>query len=122
MRVNSLISSWKRAYLVSSARNAVGPCITPETPVQAPGVSLFRQTWYLTTRNFWITIRDPSGLGGFLFEAVIIGTVVGWIFYKIPASLTGMRTLQGFNYAVIGLQGYLLLIFTIWKVCEDMRV
>lgn len=122
IRVNSLILSWKRKQLVSSTAENSFPTVPPETPIKAPGVSLFRQTWYLTTRNFWITIRDPFGLGGFLLEAVIIGTVVGWIFYKIPSSLTGIRSIQGFVYTVIGMQGYLLLLFTTWKVSVDMKV
>lgn len=67
-------------------------------------------------------MRDPYGLGGFLFEGVFIGVFVGWIFYKIPGSLTGIRSMQGFIYTVIGLQGYLLLLFTTWKVSVDMRV
>jgi hypothetical protein len=121
VRVSSLIQSWKRHQLTSS----VGPeslTTPPEAPVNSPGVSLFRQIWYLTTRNFWITVRDPYGLGGFLFEGIFIGVFVGWIFYKIPGSLTGIRSMQGFIYTVIGLQGYLLLLFTTWKVSVDMRV
>jgi ABC-2 type transporter len=119
--VSSLIQSWKRHQLTSSA----GPdAVTspPEAPIKSPGVSTFRQIWYLTTRNFWITIRDPYGLGGFLFEGIFIGVFVGWIFYQIPGSLTGIRSMQGFIYTVIGLQGYLLLLFTTWKVSVDMRV
>ena len=30
--------------------------------------------------------------------------------------------MQGFIYAVLGLQGYLLLLFTTWKVSVDMKV
>ena len=66
-RVNSLILSWKRSQLVSSARHPSAPTVPPEAPIRAPGVSLSRQIWYLTGRNFWITIRDPFGLWGFLF-------------------------------------------------------
>ena len=53
---------------------------------------------------------------------MFIGVFVGWIFYKIPGSLTGIRSMQGFIYTVIGLQGYLLLLFTTWKVSVDMKV
>jgi hypothetical protein len=117
-----LILSWKRKQIVSSAGENLGPAALSEASIKAPGVPLLCQTWYLTTRNFWITIRDPFGLGGFLFEAVIIGVIIGWIFYKIPSSLTGIRAMQGFIYTVIGLQGYLLLLFTTWKVSVDMKV
>lgn len=121
-RVNSLILSWRRSQLVSSEVEARGPITPPAPSIKSTGVPLFRQTWYLATRNFWITIRDPFGFTGFLFEAVIIGTVVGWIFYKIPSTLSGIRAMQGFIYAALGLQGYLLLLFTTWKVCADMKV
>jgi hypothetical protein len=121
-RVSSLVQAWKRSALTSSAGPPASPTAPPEAPIKSPGVSLFRQTWYLTTRNFWITIRDPYGLGGFLFEGIFIGVFVGWIFLKIPPTLTGIRSMQGFIYTVIGLQGYLLLLFTTWKVSVDMRV
>ena len=122
IRVNSLILTWQQSqFYSSSGRNSVSVA-SLETPVKAPGVSIFRQTWYLTTRNFWITVREPYGLAAFLFEAIIIGTAVGWIFYKTPATLSGIRSMQGFIYTVLGLQGYLLLLFTTWKVSVDMRV
>jgi hypothetical protein len=122
-RVTSLLVTWKRSQIASSSGQVLTPTTPPHhPPIRAPGVSLLRQTWYLTSRNFWITIRDPFGLGGFLFEALFIGTIVGWIFYDIPSTLTGIRTMQGFIYTVIGLQGYLLLLFTTWKVSVDMKV
>ena len=121
-RVDELIHSWKRAQLVSSSGEPTHPLLPSEPPIKSPGVSIFRQVWYLTTRNFRITVRDPFGLGGFLFEGIFIGVLIGWIFYKIPPTLTGIRSMQGFTYTVIGLQGYLLLLFTTWKVCNDMRV
>ena len=121
-RVTNLLQTWSRSQLASSAGVAPATQVPPALEIKAPGVPLWRQTWYLTERNFWIIIRDPFGLGGFLFEAIIIGTVVGWIFLKIPGSLTGIRSRQGLIYTVLGLQGYLLLLFTTWKVSVDMKV
>ena len=121
-RVDSLLLTWKRSQLTSSHGVTHVTSPPPQAPIKAPGVSIFRQTWYLATRAFWITVRDPFGLGGFLFEALLIGTLVGWIFYQIPSTLSGIRSMQGFIYTVLGLQGYLLLLFTTWKVSVDMKV
>jgi len=122
-RVTILIQAFKSQRLGSPTAVQNRPTTaTSNAPDRTRDVSLFRQTWYLTTRNFWITIRDPKGLLGFLLEAIIIGTVVGWIFLKIPPTLTGIRSMQGFIYTVLGLQGYLLLLFTTYKVSLDMRV
>ena len=121
-RVTALLENWTHSQLTSSAGATAPPEEPPSPPVKSPGVPLWRQTWHLTKRNFWITVRDPFGLGGFLFEAVIIGTALGWIFWKIPRTLTGIRSMQGFIYTVLGLQGYLLLLFTTWKVSVDMKV
>src|SRR5438045_3615188 len=121
-RLHSLLLSWKWIQLVSPAAEPPVPPTSPEVPTNSPRVSMFRQTWYLTTRSFWITIRDPFGLGGFLLEAIIIGSFVGWIFYKIPSTLTGIRTMQGFIYTILGLQGYIILLFTTWKVSVDMKL
>ena len=122
-RVTTLIQAFKSERIDSptSAQNRPTTS-TSNSPALTRGVSLFRQTWYLTTRHFWIAIRDPKGLSGFLLEAIIIGTVVGWIFLKIPSTLTGIRSMQGFIYTVLGLQGYLVLLFTTYKVSLDMRV
>ena len=79
-RVTGLLENWTRSQLTSSAGVTAPPEEPPSPPVKSPGVPLWRQTWHLTKRNFWITIRDPFGLGGFLFEAVIIGTVLGGSF------------------------------------------
>lgn len=119
-RVNSLILSWQRIQLPSLNGTEKDTTLSP--PIKPIKVSLIREIWYLTSRNFWITIRDPFGLGGFLLASIISGTLVGWIFYKIPQTLTGVRTMQGFIYTVLSLQGYLLLVFTIYKVSIDMQV
>jgi ABC-2 type transporter len=92
------------------------------TTIKDPGVSMFRQIWYLTSRNFRTTVRDPFGVAGFLFGGIFIGVLVGWIFYKIPHTLTGVRSMQGFIYSVMAVQGYLLLLFATWKVSVDMTV
>jgi hypothetical protein len=121
-KLYSLLLSWKRTQLVSPSGELLAPSTSSQMSTNSSPVSLFRQTWYLSTRSFWITIRDPLGLGGFLFEAIIIGTFVGVIFYKIPSTLTGIRTMQGFIYTILGLQGYTILLFTTWKVSVDMKL
>lgn len=121
-RVESLLLAWKRSRLGSSRGPINVPSAIPVVTVRDPGVSIFRQIWYLFTRNFWITVRDPFGLGGFLLEAILIGVFVGWIFFQIPSTLSGVRSMQGFMYVCVGMQGYLVLLFTTWKVSVDMRV
>jgi hypothetical protein len=123
-RVTTLTLAWRRRNPPSS--NVKKEDLSSDTERQQPrftqGVFLLRQIRYLTHRNCWISIRDPLGLGGFLLEAIIIGTAAGWIFYRIPPTLTGIRAMQGFIYSVLGLQGYILLLFTIYKVSVDMKV
>lgn len=123
-RVNALILSWKRRIPTSTdiKEKDHSRTTTPRTRFNTIGVSFLRQVWYLTHRNFWITIRDPLGLGGFVLEAIIIGMAIGWIYYKIPPTLTGIRARQGFIYSVLGFQGYILLLFTIYKASVDMKV
>jgi hypothetical protein len=121
-RVNALLESWTQ-QTSPSPDTPLARTTTPIDPqIPDPGVSLFRQIWYLTTRNLRTTVRDPFGLGGFLFEGVFVGTLVGWTFYNIPRTLTGIRSMQGFIYSAIGMQGYLILLFTTWKVTVDMPV
>lgn len=93
-----------------------------EAQLEGHGVSLVLQIWYIFTRNLRITVRDPFGSLGLIFEAVTIGALVGWIFYQLPSTLTGIRSMQGFIYTCLGVQGYLTLLFATWKVSVDMKV
>jgi hypothetical protein len=121
-RIKALILAWGERRPSSANAKEKDSSETDIQKSRFSSIAVFRQVWYLSHRNFWISIRDPFGLGGLFLESTIMGLAVGWIFNKIPPTLTGIREMQGFIYAVLGLQGYILLISTIYKVSVDMKV
>ncbi|CAG8954999.1 hypothetical protein HYFRA_00008688 [Hymenoscyphus fraxineus] len=88
---------------------------------KAPSHSPFlRQTRVLTSRTFLVTWRDPLGMTGSLLEAIGMGLITGWIFYNLPRDLSGIRSRQGALYNAVGLQGYLILMFEIYRLTVDI--
>lgn len=82
------------------------------------GPGLMREIAVLTRRGLKITFRDPMGIAGALFEAVIIAIISGWIFFDVDRSLSGIRTRQAALYIAASLQGYLILLFETYRLSE----
>jgi ABC-type multidrug transport system ATPase subunit len=79
-----------------------------------------RQTMVLTQRTFKVTYRDPMGMAAAIFEAVLMGLICGYLFYDIPRDLSGIRSRQGGLYTAAGLQGYLVLLFEVYRLTLDV--
>lgn len=82
------------------------------------GPGLGREIAVLTRRGLKITFRDPMGIAGALFEAIIMGVIAGWIFFGVNKSLSGIRTREAALYIAASLQGYLILLFETYRICE----
>ena len=94
---------------------------TPSTLAQ--GVPFWRQINVLTRRTFVTTYRDPMGIFGSLLEAVTMGIISGWIFYKLDGSLAGIRSKQAAIYVATSLQGYLVLLYETYRLTSsDIKV
>jgi hypothetical protein len=136
-RVNALITAWQEheTHVLSlipstaplearltSASAAAEPSLGEEIQGAAKP-PLWRQISVLTRRTFKTTYRDPMGLSGCLAEAIVMGVIAGWIFYQIDGSLSGIRSRQAALYMAASLQGYLILLFETYRLCEvDIRV
>ena len=84
--------------------------------------TLGRQINVLTRRTLKITYRDPMGMASSLFEATSMAILQGWIFLKMDGSLAGIRSRQGALYTAASLQGYLILLFEIYRLTIDIKV
>jgi hypothetical protein len=138
-RVDALIAAWREyeAHIHSLVTNQV-PLEAASTSASAaaePNLGeemrggaarpppLWRQISVLTRRTFKTTYRDPLGLSGCLAEAILMGIIAGWIFYKMDGSLSGIRSRQAALYMAASLQGYLILLFETYRLCEgDIQV
>lgn len=116
-RVDTLVNAWNTTQFPPIAPATGGN----EKPVmKAP---LLREIMVLTHRDFVVSYRDPMGYAGLLFECIAMGVICGWIFYQLDGSLAGIRSQQGAIYTAVAAQGYLLLLYEIYRLCKtDLHV
>ncbi|KAI9147605.1 ABC transporter ATP-binding protein/permease [Paramyrothecium foliicola] len=80
----------------------------------------FRQVRVLTNRTFKVTYRDPMGMAACLTEAIFMAIVCGYIFFDLGGDLPGIRSRQGGLYTAAALQGYLILLFEVYRLTIDI--
>ncbi|KPM40263.1 putative ABC transporter ATP-binding protein/permease [Neonectria ditissima] len=81
-----------------------------------------RQVLILTDRTFKVTYRDPLGMASSILEAVLMGLVNGYLFYNLGRDQSGIRSRQGGLYTATGLQGYLILVFEVYRMTIDIQI
>ncbi|KAI4249860.1 MAG: hypothetical protein LQ352_005525, partial [Teloschistes flavicans] len=125
-RVQLLKQAWSsshniRASWVADEKNGLQPAATDD---HANRESSYRgrQILVLTARTFKITYRDPMGMAGSLIEALSMAIITGWIFLNLDGSLSGIRSRQGALYTAAALQGYLILLFEIYRLSIDIEL
>lgn len=79
-----------------------------------------RQVKVLTDRTLKVTYRDPLGMAASIFEAIFMGIICGYMFYDLGRDEAGIRSRQGGLYTAAGLQGYLILIFEVYRMTIDI--
>ncbi|KAF9870692.1 ABC efflux transporter [Colletotrichum karsti] len=79
-----------------------------------------RQVRVLTDRTFKVTYRDPMGMAAAIMEAILMAIITGYIFFQLPKDLSGIRSRQGALYTISGLQGYLVLMFEVYRLTLDI--
>ncbi|KAL5627865.1 hypothetical protein BROUX41_002613 [Berkeleyomyces rouxiae] len=121
-RVDRLKAAWK----TESAR------VYPESPDVAAGAptagltahahaTFGTQMKVLTHRTFKVTYRDPMGMMAAMLETVLMGLVSGLIFYQLGRDASGIRSRQGALYSSSAMQGYLMLIFEVYRMTQDIQ-
>ncbi|OAA72620.1 ABC efflux transporter [Akanthomyces lecanii RCEF 1005] len=79
-----------------------------------------RQLRVLTHRTFKVTYRDPMGMTAAILEAVLLGAITGYMFWNVGRDQAGIRSREGGLYITSGLQGYLILLFEVYRLTIDM--
>ncbi|KKY31154.1 putative pleiotropic drug resistance protein 1 [Diaporthe ampelina] len=81
-----------------------------------------RQMRVMTSRTFKTTYRDPMGMMAAIMQAVIMGLCTGYIFYQLGRDQAGIRSRQGFLYTTSALEGYLFLVFEVYRLTQEIGV
>jgi len=85
-------------------------------------VSFRHQLDVLIRRAIKVTLRDPMGVAGSLFEAVSLSVIAGWIFFQLGSDLAGIRSREGCLYTASSLQGYIVLMYEIYRLTTDIQL
>ncbi|KKA27009.1 hypothetical protein TD95_000538 [Thielaviopsis punctulata] len=82
--------------------------------------SFSTQMKVLSERTLKVTYRDPMGMLAAIVETTIMGLVSGLIFYNLGRDAAGIRSREGALYSGAALQGYLMLLFEVYRLTIDM--
>ncbi|KAI3539395.1 ABC transporter [Colletotrichum abscissum] len=123
-RVNQLKQAWihESKAIFAPTDKAIESTSTGKSPTSKTNkhASYIRQLRVLTNRTFKVTYRDPMGMLASTTEAILMALVTGYIFYNLPRDLSGIRSRQGALYTAAGLQGYLTLMFEVYRLTVDI--
>lgn len=84
--------------------------------------SFSRQIQVMTSRTLKTTYRDPMGMVAAIVQAAFMGVCTGYIFFDLGRDQAGIRSRQGFLYTTSALEGYLFLVFEVYRLTIDMPV
>lgn len=79
-----------------------------------------RQLLVMTSRTLKTTYRDPMGMVAAIMQAIIMGLCTGYIFYNLGRDQAGIRSRQGFMYTSTAVEGYLFLVFELYRLTLDL--
>lgn len=125
-RVEQLKGAWREENERRFAMTEKGA----ETPTErgmmlrshTNATSLTRQMRVMTSRTLKTTYRDPMGMMAAIMQAVIMGLCTGYIFYQLGRDQAGIRSRQGFLYTTSALEGYLFLVFEVYRLTQEIGV
>lgn len=121
-KVKNLKLAWndesKRRYLPSGKSLVDAPRARKKGVERHAG--FLRQLSVLTDRTLKVTYRDPMGMAASILEAIFMGLVTGYLFYDLGRDQPGIRSREGGLYTAAGLQGYLILIFELYRITIDI--
>lgn len=124
-RVESLKIAWRTTenLRLQEKADSINPIHSQVVRAYSPQqVATKRQFAVLTRRGFKVTVRDPMGLAGSMFEAIGMAVLTGWIFYQLDGSLSGIRSREGALYNAASLQGYLILLYECYRLTIDIQL
>eukprot|EP00842_Homolaphlyctis_polyrhiza_P000736 jgi/Hompol1/1663/HPOL_002739-RA len=108
--------------VTDSNRGVTGSTRSLASNSKKPGAGFIAQCSILTRRAWKNLLRDNLSLWGNLIEVVTFGFLVGAVFFQLQETLPGVLSRRAALYITASIQTYLMLIFVIYKLCNDMKV
>eukprot|EP00121_Abeoforma_whisleri_P006665 Awhi_evm1s6069 len=85
-------------------------------------VSRTYQIYLLTCRGIKSTLNDLIGYWGMIGQCIIMGLLLGFIFFQLVASPAGVLSRRALMYVVLTLQPYNMMMLYIYKLTGVLRV
>ena len=128
-RVNGIERSW-REHSAKDMESTEKPAVevldsSAEHPVKKSSqytTTTTQQVRVLTSRTWKVIIRDPIGTLGSLIAATGLAVLSGLIFLQLNESLAGIHNRQGALYIGVTMQGYLVMLYEVYKLSQDIRL
>lgn len=127
-RVKLLADDWKQQMEAFEPFSGIDTLkndgITEKDIFQEVGRAPFlREVKILVRRNLRLQSRDPIGWFSILFEALFLGLLCGWLFFKPGMSVAGTRSIEASLYTSCSLQSYLFLLYETYRLCQvDLKI
>lgn len=126
LRVDGMKQAWRRVSESQASllldQNSSSQLESQVVTVHTQRSVLSRQIRVLTARTLKVTLRDPLGVASSLVEATALGVLMGWIFLSLDGTLSGIRSREGALYTAASLQGYLILLFEVYRLTIDIKL
>lgn len=74
-------------------------------------ISLATEIWVLTKRVTLTTYRDKTGTLAMIGLCIFMAVICGWMFYKPPSDLAGIRSITSCLYVMLEVLGFIPLMF-----------
>ncbi|KAG0293756.1 hypothetical protein BGZ96_002339 [Linnemannia gamsii] len=119
------LTSWTNGGESSALQDSVSSSfatLAVDMILSGPAPSLLRQIKVLTSRGWRNQIRDSIVLWGCIGESIVIGLVVGCIFYQLNDSLEGIRSRSSVIFVVSVNQVYIMLMVLIYRLSQEIVI
>jgi len=131
-RMNYVSRLWKKEMVALPAIEEVseeetvgdgGPASENEIFESIGRAPFLRELGIHIRRNLKLQYRDPLGTASSILEALLLGIITGWIFYKPGTDTKGVRSLEVSLYMSSTLMCYLYLLVECYRLCQlDLKV
>ena len=119
-RLEMLVSHWRKYEEKTLSYKPINHKYEIQLKSMTGRLPFWKQVSVLTRRNYKLNFNDTNTLIATFAEPVVMGAIVGWIYFKPDTSnIGGLRTLISCLYASVILQSYLYLLFDTYRLCEQ---
>lgn len=120
-KINQLVTNWK-SY--QPEFDSVEPVSFKsnlhlfQTP-RHQKIPLWREIMVLTKRTFVLSYRDYYSLGSLIGLSILLAIIDGWLFYKAPADLAGIRSYTSSLYVMLEVMGFMPLFIEMERLWDN---